>query len=79
MAISRRAWNLVRRRDLSEMSFEAAFAELAQIVEQLEEGNLSLEEAISLYERGQALAHAAQAQLDQAELRISALEQDDRE
>jgi len=79
MAISRRAWNLVRRRDLSEMSFEAAFAELAQIVEQLEEGNLSLEEAISLYERGQALARAAQAQLDQAELRISALEQDDRE
>ena len=61
------------------MSFEAVFAELAEIVEQLEKGNLALEDAIALYERGQALARRGQAQLDQAELRITALDDDDQE
>jgi exodeoxyribonuclease VII small subunit len=61
------------------MSFEAVFAELAEIVKQLEQGNLTLEEAISLYERGQALARRGQAQLDQAELRIAALDKANQE
>lgn len=56
-----------------EISFENAFAELEEVVRQLEEGELSLEEAISLYERGQVLARQCQAQLDQAELRVSQL------
>ena len=64
---------------MEEMSFEAVFVELAQIVERLEEVSLSLEEAISLYERGQALARKGQAQLDQAELRITALDDADQE
>jgi len=61
------------------MSFEAVFAELSEIVEQLERGNLALEDAITLYERGQALARRGQAQLDQAELRITALHDDSQE
>ena len=60
-----------------ELSFESAFAELEKVVRQLEEGELSLEEAISLYERGQALARQCQAQLDQAELRVSQLTRPD--
>jgi exodeoxyribonuclease VII small subunit len=56
---------------MQEMSFESTFAELEQIVRQLEEGDLTLEETISLYERGQALARRCQEQLDQAELRIA--------
>jgi len=55
------------------MTFEAARAELEEVVRQLEEGDLSLTEAISLYERGQLLARYCQAQLDQAELRITRL------
>jgi exodeoxyribonuclease VII small subunit len=58
---------------MEEQSFEAGRAELEQIVRQLEEGDLSLEETLSLYERGQALARYCQAQLDQAELRITQL------
>ena len=54
-------------------SFESAFAELEEVVRRLEEGELSLEEAISLYERGQALARFCQARLDQAELRVTQL------
>lgn len=57
----------------SELSFEAAFAELEAVVQALEEGELSLEESISLYERGQALAQLCQQRLDQAELRVEQL------
>ena len=57
----------------AELSFESAFAELEEIVQQLEKGELSLEGAITLYERGQALARQCQTRLDQAELRVSRL------
>lgn len=60
----------------TERSFESAFAELEGVVRQLEDGNLSLEEAISLYERGQALSRFCQARLDQAELRVTQLAAD---
>jgi exodeoxyribonuclease VII small subunit len=56
-----------------ETSFEAAFAELETVVQQLEEGELSLEASIALYERGQMLARLCQERLDQAELRVEQL------
>jgi exodeoxyribonuclease VII small subunit len=52
------------------VTFETAFIELEQIVQQLESGELALEETIALYERGQALARYCQERLDQAELRV---------
>lgn len=58
---------------MKDMSFEVAFDELTEVVQQLEAGNLTLEEMISLYERGQALASHCQQQLDRAELRITQL------
>jgi exodeoxyribonuclease VII small subunit len=60
--------------DLSDTSFEAALAELEAVVRQLEEGELSLEESIALYERGQMLSRLCQERLDQAELRVEQLE-----
>lgn len=57
-----------------ETSFEAAFAELEAVVQRLEEGELSLEDSIALYERGQVLARLCQERLDQAELRVEQLE-----
>ena len=60
---------------VKDMAFETAFAELEEIVQRLESGDLTLEEAISLYERGQALAHHCQDRLDRAELRITQLEE----
>jgi len=39
--------------DLSGLTYEQAFAELETIVETLENGQLPLEQALSLYERGQ--------------------------
>lgn len=62
---------------MQSITFEAAFAELNEVVQQLEEGNLTLEEMISLYERGQELAGHCQEQLDQTELRVIQLTEDD--
>lgn len=59
---------------MHEMTFEAAFAELNSVVQQLEAGALSLEDMIALYERGQKLAACCQAQLDEAELRVTQID-----
>jgi len=59
---------------MQDMTFEAAFAELNEVVQQLEKGSLTLEEMIALYERGQTLANHCQEQLDRAELRVTQLE-----
>lgn len=54
-------------------SFEVAFRELQQVVEQLEEGGLELEGAIQLFERGTELAHVCERIVDEAELRVTRL------
>jgi len=61
-----------------ELRFEAAYAELESVVQRLEGSELSLEEAMALYERGQMLARHCQALLDQAEFRMTALSHSDR-
>ena len=59
--------------DIADMSFEEAFVELEKTVVQLERGDLSLEESIALFERGQALAAHCNLQLDTAELKVRQL------
>ena len=54
-------------------SFEVAFRELQQIVEQLEDGGLELERAIQLFERGTELAQVCERIVDEAELRVTRL------
>jgi exodeoxyribonuclease VII small subunit len=63
----------VIQKDISSMKYEEAAAELDQIVEQLEEGNLPLENTLVLYERGQALSKHCADLLDKAELKIRTL------
>jgi exodeoxyribonuclease VII small subunit len=53
--------------------FEAAIAELENIVKKLEEGDLPLEGSLQLYERGVHLSRFCHAQLEQAERRIEVL------
>jgi exodeoxyribonuclease VII small subunit len=55
------------------LSFEQAFQELEETVQRLEAGNLTLEEAIALFERGTQLAAYCGKLLDQAELRVRQL------
>jgi exodeoxyribonuclease VII small subunit len=54
----------------ADLTFEAAFAELEAIVTQLEQGELPLEQSLTLHARGQRLAAFCGQQLDQAELKV---------
>jgi exodeoxyribonuclease VII small subunit len=56
----------------TELTFEQARDELAAVVSTLENGGLSLEESLSLWERGEALAATCQRWLDDATQRIDA-------
>lgn len=59
--------------DSSIKDFETALAELDALVKKLEEGELSLEESLALYERGVQLSRFCHARLDDAERRIEIL------
>jgi exodeoxyribonuclease VII small subunit len=54
-------------------SFEAAFRELQQVVAQLESGDLDLERAVQLFERGSQLVQLCEQVVDAAELRVTRL------
>ena len=59
--------------EIENLSFEEAFAELEEVVQQLEEGDLTLDQSMALFERGMTLATQCNAQLDAAELRVQQL------
>ena len=53
--------------------FEAALNELDTIVKKLEDGDLTLEASLQLYERGVQLSRFCHARLEEAERRIEIL------
>ena len=57
-------------------SFEALYRRLEETVAQLEEGGLTLEQAMSLYEEGVKLSRRCQVLLDAAQLRVTQLQAD---
>lgn len=59
--------------DFKPLTFEQAYTLLQETVQRLEAGNLPLEEAITLYQKGMALAKQCSWQLDHAELTIKKL------
>jgi exodeoxyribonuclease VII small subunit len=56
-----------------DLTYESAFAELQDIVNKLEAEPGALDQAMSLFERGQALVERCSKLLDQAELKIKRL------
>ena len=62
--------------DVEELSFEAALQELEETVSRLERGELTLEEALALFERGQKLASRCNAELELAALKVEQLTED---
>jgi exodeoxyribonuclease VII small subunit len=55
------------------LNFEDAFREMEDLVRQLEDGELTLDESLALFERGQALAARCQHLLETAELKVQQL------
>ncbi|CAH0532913.1 Exodeoxyribonuclease 7 small subunit [Vibrio stylophorae] len=56
-----------------DVSFESAMTELDTIVQQLENGDLPLEEALKQFERGVGLVNIGQKKLTDAEQRVEIL------
>jgi len=59
------------------MGFEAALQELEQIVERLERGQGSLDDAIAAYERGAKLKAHCKRKLDEARLKVEKIKLDE--
>jgi len=57
----------------AELSFEDAQAELERIVERLEQGQASLDEALALWERGEQLYAFCRKRLDSAQGKVEEL------
>ena len=58
-----------------ELSFEDALAELEIIVNKLESGDVSLDEAIKAYERGSILKEQCEKKLNEAKLKVEKIEE----
>lgn len=58
---------------LEQLAFEEAFRELEETVQRLEKGELTLADAIAVYERGMALAQHCSDTLDAADLQVQEL------
>lgn len=57
----------------AEPTFEEVYHELEETVGRLEEGGLTLDELLGLFERGMRLVRICNSRLDAAELRVSQL------
>lgn len=53
--------------------FEQSLKELEELVQQMEAGELSLEQSLNAYERGVGLYRHCQSALEQAQLRVQQL------
>jgi exodeoxyribonuclease VII small subunit len=68
--------NTVAESATSPQSFEQAMAELAQLVTQMEAGQLPLEASVAAYARGSELVRYCAAQLEKVESQVKVLEGD---
>ena len=55
------------------LSFEAGLQQLETIVKEMESGELPLERALELFEKGMKLSEACRKQLEEAETRVEVL------
>ncbi len=61
------------KRSSKKPDFETALSELESLVEQMEQGDLSLDESLKQFERGVQLTRACQAALKEAEQKVQVL------
>jgi exodeoxyribonuclease VII small subunit len=58
--------------DVAKMSYEQARDELVKVVAELEQGSVSLEASLALWERGEALSNQCESWLSGARKRLDA-------
>lgn len=64
---------MTERPEIDGLGYEQARDELAEVVRALEQGGLSLDESVALWERGEALARRCEQQLAGARDRVRAV------
>ena len=64
------------RKEPTDKKFESALEELEQVVEQLESGELSLEDSLSAFEKGVGLVRFCNQKLSEVEKKIELLVKD---
>lgn len=64
------------RKKIENLNFEESLSELETIVQQLEQGELNLEDSMSLFERGLQLSHNSQNKLQNANQKLKILMQE---
>ena len=64
---------------LNKMSFEDAMKELEKLVDSLDRGDVSLDEAITAYDRGSQLKEYCEKKLNEAKMKIETIQSSDKE
>ena len=62
---------------LEKLSFEEAMRELEKLVDSLDKGEVSLDEAIAAYDRGSQLKDYCQKKLQEAKMKIETIQSSD--
>ena len=63
--------------DLEKLSFEKAMKELEELVDSLDKGDVSLDEAIAAYDRGSQLKDYCQKKLHEAKMKVETIQSSD--
>lgn len=68
----------IDKEKVENFTFEEALKELEEIVEQLESGEITLDGAVSAYERGAKLKNVCQKHLNDARIKVEKIKEDEK-
>ena len=63
--------------ELDKLTFEEAMQELEKLVDSLDKGDVSLDEAIAAYDRGSQLKDHCQKKLNEAKMKVESIQSPD--
>ena len=63
--------------ELKKLTFEEALRELEKLVDSLDKGDVSLDEAIAAYDRGSQLKDYCQKKLQEAKMKVDTIQSSD--
>ena len=63
--------------DLEKLTFEKAMKELEELVDSLDKGDISLDEAIAAYDRGSQLKDYCEKKLQEAKMKVDTIQASD--
>ena len=70
---------MINEDSLNKMSFEDAMKELEKLVNSLDKGDVSLDEAITAYDRGSQLKDYCEKKLNEAKMKIETIQSSGKE